>query len=116
MSKFVFRTEDANRIIAWPCKITVPQSGGTVEEQEVTARFRLLSGERTAEIAKNAGAMQGDASILKECLVGFVDLKNESGQDVSDSDALGVLTKLPYAVAGLMRGYFDMLAGRLPKN
>ncbi|MGH6887991.1 MAG: hypothetical protein ACREHF_02140 [Rhizomicrobium sp.] len=116
MAKFVFRKDEPARVVAWPCRITVPQSGGASEEQEISAKFRLLAPERAAEIVRGAIVQSGDVTLLKECLVGFSDLKDEAGDAVSDEISVPLMLSLPYAVAGLVRGYFDMLAGRLPKN
>ncbi len=118
VQKFVFKAAEAERIVAWPCKITIPVGPGKIEEQEIVARFKLVSPERMADVLKPVNLMgsNGDLLQLKECLVGFDGLKDEAGNSVSDDVAVPLMLSLPYAVRGLSRGYWEMVEGRLPKN
>jgi hypothetical protein len=116
--KFIFKAEEASRVVSWPCKLSVPVGPGKFEEQEIVARFRLVPPERMADALKvqNMMGANGDVLQLKECLVGFEGLKKEDGSSVDDETALAVMLSLPYAVRGLAAGYWDMVQGRLPKN
>jgi len=116
MAKFIFSKDEPKRVIAWPCKITVPVDGGSAEEKNITAKFRIVAPERAAELVRLASIAGGDASLLKEALAGFVDLEDDAKNAVPDDIAIPLLLSLPYAVAGLTRGYFDMLQGRVAKN
>lgn len=108
---FAFKTSAAPNIVSWPCTISVPKDGGVFDEQTITARFKVISGERARELAG-----QSYRELLNEVVVAFVDLKNEDGAAVPDEAAKASLFELPYAVAGLVQGYFDMVGRRLPKN
>ena len=118
MPKFVFQKDEPNRIVAWPVRIGVPKDGGAVEEQTVTARYRLVAPQRMGDVLKPSNMMgaNGDVLQLQECLVGFEDLKDASGNAVTDDIAVPLFLSLPYAVRGLARGYWEMIEGRLPKN
>ncbi|MGA7673549.1 MAG: hypothetical protein WCA78_00710 [Rhizomicrobium sp.] len=114
--KLVFKKADADRVITWPCTITVPLDGGGSQDQLVTAKFNFVSSERLAQLRATATGSNSDVDLLTECLVGFDGLKNEAGESVSDDDAKALFFSLPYAVMGLARGYYDMLSGRVAKN
>lgn len=118
VAKFVFKTAEAERVVAWDVKIGVPVGPGKVEEQEIRARYRLVAPEHMAEVLRvtNLMGQNGDVLQLKECLVGFADLKDENGNAVNDDDAIKLVLSLPYAVRALARGYWEMVEGRLPKN
>jgi hypothetical protein len=112
-------------IIAWPCTISVPVSGGGRQDQEVTARFNVISRERFDELVGDplsrvtrpeGAAPQGDIPLLNEVLVGFDGMKDETGATVDDARAKASLMALPYAVQGLARGYVEMIGLRPSKN
>lgn len=120
-TKFVFRKADAERVILWPCKISVPiDDKGTREDQQVTAKFKLASNEKIMESFGPMAVLRDNGSngenFLKDYLVGFDNLKNENNETVSDEDAKALLLSLPYGIDGLVQGYFDMIGRRLTKN
>lgn len=106
-TKYVFRKAAEPRVVTWPCKVNVPQPGGVLEEQTLNATFRLVDPARMAEAVKptNLIGNNGDLLQLKECLV-----------SVEGPDDLADVYADPVAVRALAAGYWDMLAGRLPKN
>jgi hypothetical protein len=119
MTRFVFLANSETGTRAWPCKISVPLDGGKFEEQELKALFRVLPMSRVAEVLKPSVAslgQSGDVLLLKECLAGFEDLQDSSGARVPDDKAIPAMLEIPYVVIGLVRGYYDMVQGRLPKN
>jgi hypothetical protein len=120
--KLVFRSDDANRVISWPCTISVPQDNGERQDQLVTARFKLMASD---EVQKYFDALArlsepkhpwGNVAFLQDALTGFEGLQDESGTEADNEAAKTLLLSLPYAVDGLVRGYFDMIGTRLPKN
>lgn len=118
VTKFVFNAADLTRIVAWTCTIAVPVGPGKVDVQEIEARFRMVDPDVLAEEMAPAKLTGRGANsvLLEQVLDGFNGLKDATGKEVPDSDAIPLMRKLPYAAAGLAQGYFDMLAGRLPKN
>ena len=117
-AKFVFKKNEPARTVAWPVTIAVPQPAGAVEQQTITARYKMVDPEVMADALTPMKMMGKSADLLQLdlCLAGFDDFKDENGNAVSDEEARAVLLKLPYVVRGLARGYFEMIEGRLPKN
>lgn len=115
--KFVFKAAEAERVVSWTVRIAVPIGPGKVEDQEIVARYRLVPDDRMADVVKtNVLGLSGDLAQLKECLVGFEDLKDENGNSVPDEKSVPLMLSLPYAVRALARGYWEMVQGRLSKN
>jgi hypothetical protein len=118
----IFKAADAKRVIAWPCPISVPLEGGKREEQTVTPRFRLMKSDEVEKYFDTLGRVTdpgrrfGNIAFLEDVIEGFDGLKDESGAAVADDAAKEYLLSLPYGVDGLVRGYFDMIGRRLPKN
>jgi len=121
---FVFK--DTPGVIVWPCKISVPLDGGGFQEQELKARFKVIDNDRFDELAGTPVSRaigntegvkkQGDRPLLEEVLVGFADFRNAGGAVVDDAVAIPAMLALPYAVAGLVRGYMEMVGLRAAKN
>jgi hypothetical protein len=118
MEKLIFRKAEADRVIAWPCLLQVPQDGGKFAERQLTVKFRQLPPERVAELVDPLKAIgrNGDLAIYDAVVTGFDGLTDESGASVADGDAIALFRTLTYALSGVVRGYFDMQNGRVAKN
>lgn len=117
-TKFVLASTALDRAVIWPCTILVPQDDGGKVEQSVKAKFKVLAPEEQAIITNplNMPGQDSDIAILKRILVGFSELEDESRTAVPDDKAIDLMLRLPYAVRGLVRGYADMVSGRVSGN
>lgn len=115
---FVLASDALDRAIVWPCTILVPQDDGGKAEQSVKARFKVLAPEEQAIITNplNVPGIDSDIAILRRVLMGFSGLENEKREAVPDAQAVDLMMRLPYAARGLVRGYMDMVSGRVSGN
>lgn len=110
--KFVFPADRAAPMqVVWPCKFDVPLNGGTHETQQVDVRFNVIGQDETAKAYRGA-----DAGLYDAVVDGFPTLTNAKGEKVPDVDAKALFRTMPFAVIGILDGYFEMLKKRLPKN
>lgn len=101
-----------DRRIKWPVTISVPQSGGTVQKHKIEAEFDLLTQSRLAEVMASDRNADGDTALLREVLVGWEGVADESGQPVEFSaETRDDLVDIPYVRAALIRSYFEAASG-----
>ena len=82
--------------------LVVPTDDGQVE-QTITARFRLVGDDLT----------QADpVTFLREAVLSLSDIADEDGNQMAyDSDLLDKMLALPFARVGLVRAYWQAMAG-----
>lgn len=108
MTKYSFRKASEPRVVRWTVRANVPVDGGKVEEQTIDATYRLIAPADMAAATTSPGNLvgqNGDVLVLRQCLV-----------SVEGAESLDDVFGDPVAVKALSAGYFEMLAGRLPKN
>lgn len=137
-----FKRAEEN-VIEWPCAIQVPLNGGGFEEQQLTARFKVLPDERhdflypseLSVLAEVRSALEapppmppasdsetpaekpkrrGDEGLLDEALLGLVGVPGAGA--LTEVDVAASLRKVPYIRDGLVRGYQEMIGRRVTKN
>lgn len=117
--KFVFKKAEGN-VIAWPCTISVPVEGGGRQDQELIAKFKVASQQQIEEFYSIDGLMKHgakrDEKFLSEYLVGGVDVPKGEAGTASDEEVKALVLETSWAIDGVVRGYFDMIGRRLPKN
>ena len=92
-------------------KISVPVDGG-YDTQTCRVRYRLLN-EDALEPTDPNNAVQ----ILRDVVVRIDDLADEAGEPLDWNDAVReTVFALPYAQAGLIRGYFRSVTGAREGN
>ena len=101
-----------NRRIKWPVVISVPQDGGAVQKQKITAEFDILPASAVDQLMQEARSGDQDAALLFEVLVGWDDVSSEDGQPLDFSpEACKELVDISYARNALLRAYFEAASG-----
>lgn len=104
---------------AWPVTVQVPADGGDIREEQFTCTFQILPQARIESLMEEMRADEGttlgggaDERILREVVVGWEDVKDESGDVIPfTGENLATLMALPYARIGVMRAYFESVMG-----
>lgn len=114
------------RIITWPVPVPVPVDGGKTEEQELTAKFAIISSEQMDQLTSLAAiqAFEADKTkprfgspLLWEVVKGFEGFREEEGGPVlSDEEAVPLLLSHPTVCVALTTEYYALQNGRARKN
>ena len=93
----------------WPVRFSVPIDGGTYEEREFKATFRLVGDERRRELAPDG---YPTLALLREAVVSLHDIVDEAGVALAHTpELLDALLSIPFIQLGIVRSYSDALAG-----
>lgn len=88
-----------------PVTVKVPNEAGGYDTARFKTRFKVLAQSRVRELGDGG---QGDAGLLKEAVIGWTDLADETGAPLPFSDeALGGLLDLPYMQLALVETYLE---------
>jgi hypothetical protein len=112
--RFVFPAEGAGdqpMKCTWPCKVAVPVDGGSRQEQIVDVRFRVLDQDATL-----AAYRSGDLGLFDAVVDSFPTFERQGGGKVEKEDAVRFFRGRPFAVKGILEGYWEMLGLRQSKN
>lgn len=104
--KFDFKTLEQPFEADWPVTVSVPQDGGTVQEQTFDVRFRTLTPEETTNVDNS-----GDPAAAKLRLA-LVDVKGETFSPALIEKLLGV----GFVQMALLRAYSKFILGASVKN
>ncbi|MBL3601301.1 MAG: hypothetical protein JMN25_15790 [gamma proteobacterium endosymbiont of Lamellibrachia anaximandri] len=98
--------------IDWPVKVNVPRSGGKVERQAFTARFKQLDQEEIDD-----KAAQGDAEFVREILVGWEGVKDIDGNVIEYSESgRDIMIRTVHVRKAILAAYFECMSGITRKN
>ena len=104
----------------WPVAFTLAGDNGAMQEFTFTAQFRQLPQreiDALFEKLKETPPQISDTDIVKQVLIGWRDVQDESGQPVPfNNDSLDTLLDYPRARAGIARAYFESVVGKAEKN
>ncbi len=104
--KFDFKTLEQPFEADWPVTVTVPQDGGTVEEQTFDVRFRTLTPSEATNVDNSP-----DPAAAKLRLA-LVDVKGETFSPALVEKLLGV----GFVQMALLRAYSKFVLGASVKN
>lgn len=105
----------------WPVKIETPKSGGSYTKEEFEAEFRLVSQSRIKEILgiskPKDGKQPTDNDFCKEIMVGWKNVKDESGEDLTFSQHnLELILEVPGVAKKIVTAYLESFSGAEEKN
>ncbi|MCY1648184.1 hypothetical protein OVA11_14260 [Caulobacter sp. SL161] len=106
--KFDFKSLDEAFECAWPVSIPVPQPGGSVQAQEITAIFKILSPEE-ADAANNQLTADNPWAWFNAWWVGL------EGEDLTP-ELRDKMLRRPYVRAALTNAYQNFVQGIPAKN
>lgn len=106
--KFDFKSLDEAFVCAWPVSIPVPQPGGTVQAQEITALFKVLP-EEEARTASEAITADNPWAWINAWWVGLED------EELTDALRRKMLQR-PYVRTALTNAYQNFVQGIPAKN
>lgn len=104
--KFDFKTLEQPFEADWPVAVSVPQDGGTVQEQTFDVRFRTLTAEETTNVDNSA-----DPAAAKLRLA-LVDVKDETFSPALVEKLLSV----GFVQMALLRAHSKFILGSPVKN
>lgn len=96
----------------WPVTVNEPMDGGTVQESEFTARFKIVSEEESNAAIEASGKKGGDPFALFRLV--WVGLATKHG-DLTEDVFLKMLAK-PYVRQAVLMAYFRCAQGAAAKN
>ncbi|WP_161495026.1 hypothetical protein [Caulobacter sp. BP25] len=106
--KFDFKSLDEAFECAWPVSIPVPQPGGTVQIQEITAVFKILP-EDEAKAASEAITGENPWAWINAWWVGL------EGEELTEELRLKMLRRV-YVRTALINAYQNFVQGIPAKN
>ena len=106
--KFDIRSLDEAFECAWPVTIPVPQPGGTIEPQEITAIFKLLPPDE-AKTAAEATTNDNPWAWINAWWAGL------DGEELTDALRTKMLSR-PYVRTALTNAYQNFVQGIPAKN
>jgi hypothetical protein len=106
--KFDFKSLDEAFECAWPLTVPVPQPGGKIEPQEITAIFKILP-EAEATAASEAISAENPWAWINAWWVGL------EGEDLTDELRRKMLQR-PYIRTALINAYQNFVQGIPAKN
>ncbi len=121
---FVLKQSDS---YSWPVTLIIPVDGGRREKHTFDAEFKRLPQTRINEIVRQAkgisdgssdeSAMLEDQSACAEILVGWLNVVDDSGEQIPfSSKALDQLLELPTIAAQIIRAWSESLEVAKRKN
>lgn len=112
---FKFDSNAETLIRNWPVVISVPQDGGSVQQQEVTADFLMLPQSDLDEQLEASRDSNGnaDADILRRVVKGLKGVADNNGATLDFSaNLLDSLINVPYVRSALIGTYFEATSGK----
>ncbi len=103
---------DKSREITWPCVISEPMDGGEVRKLALDVRFKVIDQDESLALYAKGGSL----ALYDDVVLDFPSFADASGAKVDVGVAKPFFRSKPYAVNGIIEGFSEMLAGRLPKN
>lgn len=104
--KFDFAALDSAIEADWPVTVPVPQDGGTVINQTLTVRFKMVS---ETDLAAMGDGIEGSKASLRAVIIGF-----GKGEDTPFSpELLDKMLAQPYVRLALNNAYRDFALGQV---
>lgn len=99
----------SNRIVKdWPATASIATDGGKTEKHDFTVDLKLIDTNKFTELSR-----QGDAPLVREVLVGWNGIGDESGNPMSFTpDNLTACAQNPAFVQAVFTAYLEASSGR----
>jgi hypothetical protein len=118
----MFKLDDNEETVIknWPVTISVPQDGGAVQKNEISADFLLLPQDQLDDLMTASRDSEGgsiDADILRRVVKRLTGIADADGKALDYSDELlERLIKKPFVRSALVSTYFEASAGKKAKR
>lgn len=118
----MFKLDDNEEIIIrnWPVVITVPQDGGAVQKNEITADFLLLPQDQLDELlaaSRDGDVSNADPDLLRRVVQRLGGIGDAGGTAIDYTpDLLERMIKKPFVRSALVTSYFEASAGKKAKR
>jgi len=111
---FVLKKRDS---YSWPVKFRIAVDG-RYEDHKFTAEFKRLPQDRLDQVfGSNRKADISDDAFVREILIGWSDISDESGDALPfNGDNVATLLLVPGVRTAIIKAYFDSIAGIAEKN
>lgn len=94
----------------WPVSFQTPTDGQKYETQTFDAEFKRIPQSRLQEIAKAGDAITSE-DVVREVLVGWKGILDDSGEVPFSVSALENLLEVPLLTSAIVNAFFDSISG-----
>lgn len=102
--------------VKWPVRVQIPRDGGRSTQATFSAEFRLLPQEEVQRLV-DAGAENTDNTLLREAVVDWADVADESGEPLEfTTDNLDRMLRVTYVRVAMVAAFFEAQTGGRRKN
>jgi hypothetical protein len=118
----MFKLDDNEETIIknWPVIISVPQDGGAVQKNEISADYLLLPQDQLDDLLAASRESEGgttDADILRRVVIRVGGVADADGKTLDYMpELLERLIKIPFCRAALVTTYFEAASGKKAKR